>query len=250
MSASQTIEVICRICGQPLTLSAVPDDVGEPLRSTLLQLAERATHDSCAASHRNNKLQQERIRLLELRTQAWGGICPPLYQNTDSSRLPVAQRMAEKFAQAVAWSYGPKGLGLFGSTGGGKTRTAYLVLEREFIDGKSIVAVTHTEFSGQATRLAVSDRKGEQQRWLKLMKSADILFIDDLGKSRFTTAAGDAKHAEEALWDVCEHRWQQMLPLFFTCNFRDGDALAAAMSDDKGQAFVRRLREFCIIIPF
>lgn len=245
-----TIEVVCRICGQPLTLPSPDVEAESTLGRQLMSLAANTVHEACQRSHRSNQLEQERIRLLELRTQAWGGICPPLYQNTDPERLEIKRKAPHKFAEAMAWSYGPNGLGFFGTTGGGKTRTAYLVLHREFLTGRTVAAMTHTEFTSTATRLAMSDRKGEQARWLRLMKSADILFIDDLGKSRFTTASGDAKHGEEALWDIAEHRWSHLLPLFFTCNFADGNALAGAMTEDKGQAFVRRLREFCTIIPF
>jgi len=248
-ATAATIEVVCRICGQPLTLPA-PEETESALGRQLLGLAQNAVHEACQQSHQANRLEQERIRLLELRTQAWVGICPPLYQNTDAERLAIKRKAPQKFADAMGWSYGPKGLGFFGTTGGGKTRTAYLVLHREHLNGRAVAAMTHTEFTSTATRLALSDRKGEQQRWLRLMKTVDILFVDDLGKSRFTTASGDAKHGEEALWDIAEHRWSHLLPLFFTCNFADGNALAGAMSDDKGQAFVRRLREFCTIIPF
>lgn len=248
--SADTIEVICRICGQPLTLPGLGEQHDTPLGATLLRLAQSSVHAACGDSFRSNKLQQEETRLLELRSQAWGGICPPLFQNTDPTRLRIAKQFPKAFNDALGWAYGSHGLGCFGTTGGGKTRCIYLVLHRQFLAGKSVVAMTHTEFSGHATRLAMSDRKGERERWLSLLKRVDILFVDDLGKSRFTTADGGAKHGEEVLWDVCEYRWQHLLPFFFTCNFSDGDALAASMSEDKGQPFVRRLREFCNIIPF
>jgi DNA replication protein DnaC len=249
--SDQTIEVICRICGQPLTVQAPGlDECEGALRETLLRMATNATHEPCLRSFQSNRLEQERIALAELRTQAWGGICPPLYQHTDPARLRVSTDKPERFRSAVEWAYGPKGLGLFGTSGGGKTRTIYIVLKREFVAGRSIAAMTHTEFSGEAVRMARSDFKGEQDRWLRLMKRVDILFLDDLGKSRFTNGSGESKHAEEVLWDVAEYRFTNLLPFFFSCNLRDGDALAGSMSDDKGKPFVRRLREFCEILPF
>lgn len=251
MTAAPTIEVVCRICGQPLKLSAPGLEMAdEQVRHVLMRHAGNVVHNDCDRLFRDAQKEKERIRLIELRTQTWGAICPPLYQNTDPKRLAINQKAPHKFESAMAWGYGPKGLGLFGTSGGGKTRTVYLLLHREHLAGRSVVAITHTEFTGQANRLAFSNDKTEQLRWIRTLKTADVLFIDDLGKSRFTTADGGAKAGEETLWDVCESRWQNLLPFLFTCNLPNGGALADAMSDDKGKAFLRRLREFCTIVPF
>jgi len=242
------ITVQCRHCRQPLTLAGA--DVGdEKMQDILRKLSKHAGHDGCVAKARELERLAEEKRAHAERMEEWKGVCPSLCLATDPAKLPFALQYPDKFAQAMAWEYGPTGLGFFGSTGGGKTRAMYLLIRSLFLSGRSVEAMTHPEFSATAVRLAVEGYKGEQSRWMRDLKRADILFIDDLGKSRFTTADGSAKHGEEALWDVCEHRWQQQKPFFFTCNKRNGDELAASMSEDKGQPFLRRLREFCKIIP-
>lgn len=242
------ITVQCRHCGKPLTLDCL-DAQDSQMQNILLELSKHAGHDECISKVREQARQEREAEMRGARMVQWREVCPPLYLDTDPAKLPFALQYPEKFSQAMSWNYGPTGLGFFGNTGGGKTRAMYLLLRSLYISGRSVEAMTHPEFSATAVRLAVEGYKGEQSRWMRDLKHADILFIDDLGKSRFTTADGSAKHGEEALWDVCEHRWQQRKPFFFTCNKRNGDELAASMSDDKGQPFLRRLREFCKIIP-
>ena len=249
MSNPNSIQTICKHCGQPVILKDLSDVEDGPMKKVLLNLAKTACHTACVEVALEKARAEEEIARRNARLKEWLQICPSLYASTEESKLPFAKQYPEKFQQAMAWKFGPTGLGFFGETGGGKTRAMYLLLRSLYVCGFSVEAMTHPEFSATAVRLAVEGYKGEQSRWVRDLKRADILFIDDLGKSRFTTADGSAKHAEEALWDICENRWQNRKPFFFTCNKRNGDELAASMSEDKGQPFLRRLREFCKIIP-
>jgi DNA replication protein DnaC len=84
---------------------------------------------------------------------------------------------------------------------------------------------------------------------MKMLSKCDILFIDDLGKSKFQTFDGTGKAAEEFLFDLVNDRMAAMKPCVFTCN-KDGETLKASMSEDRGEPFLRRLRESCVSVNF
>lgn len=173
----------------------------------------------------------------EARLANWCAICPPAYQNSESALIP--DQAAHE--QVLKWEFGAKGLMLFGPTGRGKTRSMFMLLRQQFEQFKSVLYFSHTDFSGRVISM-MNDRRAAD-RWLALLVRVDVLFIDDLGKSKFITNDGGAKHSEEILFDVFEKRIGQKLPTMFTSNF-DGRTLQEQMSPDRGEPFIRRLREF------
>jgi DNA replication protein DnaC len=169
------------------------------------------------------------------RTERFKETCPSLFQESDPKRL------GKPFADAQVWKYGPKGLMLFGATGNGKTRAAWALIRRLMIEeGREVMVFDSTSFGHAMERAYAEGRAAE------LMESAakvELLFLDDFGKLKLT------ERAEAELFGIIDRRMAWQLPCIITTNDH-GESLAARLTDNRGPALVRRLREFCQVIQF
>jgi len=172
------------------------------------------------------------------RIDKFSKICPPLYQATEVGRLPQRQ-----LGLAMAWQYGPRGLILLGETGVGKTRAAWMLLKRVLVEDKKEHAFLWFDAIGFGHAIAKHYRLEDAEDWLARVAAIPLLFFDDLGKLKLT------ERAEVELFGVIEKRCAAELPLIVTTN-DTGDSLAARMTDIRGPAMIRRLREFCEPIHF
>lgn len=186
-------------------------------------------------------LQEQRQQERDRRAARFRNLCPPLYQQTDPARLPP-----DKLAAVTAWKYGPKGLLLVGPTGTGKTRCAWLLVRRLFLEERRRVMY----FDGIGWGISVAQAYGEPdttERWLDRLCRADVLFFDDLFKAKMTEAQ------EQALYGVFERRAAWLRPVIATMN-STGDMILARMTDngraDRGEPLLRRMREFCEVVSF
>ncbi len=162
----------------------------------------------------------------------WRFRCPPLYRETDPSRLNQ-----DDLKRIMAWEAKTKGLLLMGETGVGKTRAAYLVLRKHFDAGRQLLTFDATDFGD---RCADAYAQGNGLIWMKGVTEADIVFLDDLGKCKFT------ERTETALFGVIEKRSAHLRPTLVTTNCN-----ADQLSDQLGKTakpLIRRLREFSDII--
>lgn len=164
-------------------------------------------------------------------------LCPPLYANSDPSRLPP------EFKSVQEWTYGPQGLLVLGETGCGKTRSVWMLLRRLMLDPAVDYRVVFFDGVSFGQMLNRKFRREEAEDWLDSLASVDIVFFDDLGKLKLT------ERAEAELFGVIERRCANMKPILATTN-DTGASIAARMTDNRGAAFVRRLREFCRIVQF
>lgn len=165
-------------------------------------------------------------------------ICPKLYLDTDIARLPQ-----KEFTQVMQWELGPRGLLLLGETGKGKTRVAWQAIRKVFSQGKEDISFRWFDCVGFGHELAKHYRTEDAEEWLENTASVDLVFFDDLGKLKLT------ERAEVELFGMVERRFAAMLPIIVTTN-DTGDTLAARMTDNRGPALIRRLREFCDAIQF
>jgi DNA replication protein DnaC len=191
--------------------------------------------DHCRAC-RPQAEEEERQRARQERIEEWPTICPPLYLESDPSRLP-------KLAEVLKWQYGPQGLLLHGETGKGKTRCAWQLLRRLYVEERIGPAVlfTATSFAHEITENF--NAEADPEKWLKRVYGAKVVFFDDFGKCRLT------ERGESELFGIIEERMAAQLPIIATTNFV-GDSLANRMRPDVGSAMVRRLRECCQCIAF
>lgn len=219
---------ICRLCGSGFI---VPEFV-----STYVANLANICPECCEADARERaRLDVEKSNAV--RFQRWQRICPPDFQATDRNRIPCQRQLAA----VMRWDYGPMGLLLFGHSGRGKSRCAWLLLRREFDAGRSIAAMDSASGFDYASRFA--DGTDAASRWLERRCSVDVLLLDDIFKAKLTDSF------EAAIFAVIATRTERRLPLIVTTN-DTGNTLLGRMSQDRGGAMMRRLREFCLPIAF
>ena len=167
----------------------------------------------------------------------WLESCPPLFRQTDPARLPQ-----KALAEVLAWKYSPRGLILYGPTGTGKTRAAFLLLHHLALnDNRSAEVFLAGDFERAVA--VYFGPKGDPDRWLRSLRAVDVLFLDDLGKGKLT------ERAEAELFNLIDMRAAHLKPIIATTNFT-GLALASRVSPDRGPPLLRRLREFCQQVEF
>ena len=165
--------------------------------------------------------------------------CEPLYRESDTSRFP------KKFLTAInEYTVTPQGLGFIGVAGECKTRAMFVLLRRLIMDeGIYCKAVSAIKFAMIcANRFSDNEElKYEAEKRMKAFHSCKVLFIDDLGKNKMT------ERVELELYDLLETRAGKMVPTLWTSN-ADSKEMIAMLSNDRGDAIIRRLVEFSKVI--
>jgi DNA replication protein DnaC len=214
----------CARCKTALTLSS------DPFRYPYC--------DDCAAKiEQEQKAEKEETQRRELaqREELWCQMCPPLYRQTEPSRLPQ-----DALRQVLGWRYGARGLLMLGVTGAGKTRAAWLLLRRIYDEGHKIHAFDALAYGHECARRFLD---GTGERWAQMLATAELVFFDDLGKCPVT------ERVEAELVGLIERRTANLLPVVATTNMT-GAELIKKGSSDRGAPMVRRLREFCESVTF
>lgn len=165
--------------------------------------------------------------------------CPPLFRATDLGRLPDRLRDAAK-----AWVPEPEkhSLLLHGTTGNGKTRTAWWIANRLWAESRTnargfdLCFRTMSQLTDEITSSFSKDMGHESL--MKRLNGVDLLVMDDLGKEKMT-----ARVCAD-LFSIIDHRANYLLPTIVTTNF-NGSGLSNRFEDpEMGVAFVRRLRDY------
>ena len=180
-------------------------------------------------AERARRLEYERGR----RALDWcKTMCPPLYSQFDPAKLPCKPEIIQ---EVMGWQYGPRGLMLYGPTGLGKTRLAYLLLQRLYVDeGRWIMSFTPTQFTQECIKQCLSEDGGAS--WFRELREANITFFDDFGRFKFS------ERVEAEIFNLFEARLSQRRPIILTTNF-GGRTLRSRMSADYRDPFMRRLGE-------
>lgn len=222
----------CNGCGRAIH-THVPYTQEELQNPALLEIINRLSRQrmQCAECYERGQSNQEYYRRQALSRQ-WEEICPLEFRATVISKLPNMSL----YDQAMKWSYGPRGLVLNGSTGKGKSRIGWRLLEREHYLGRSVAFMDGSFGLEYASRYSKS--ASGTFEWLEELSTCKLLLMDDVLKIKLTDSA------ESAIFSIIEHRTTNCLPIIVTTN-DTGDSLLARMSPDRGPAVVRRLREFC-----
>jgi hypothetical protein len=223
---SITVTKYCAQCGTEFTAEILP------------WMADKMIHcETC----RNAGAEAEEARiareLKHRREELWMQLIGEELAATDPSKLPDPS----KLTRIMYWHFGAKGLILHGETGAGKSRCASLLLRREWESRRSISILSSLAGHTYAARYARGADVVEE--WFNKILNADIVFMDDVFKSKLTESF------EAFLFGVIEERTNRRKPIIITVN--DSDAtLAARMSNDRGPAILRRLKDFCDTITF
>jgi len=179
----------------------------------------------------------EQSRKDALNLAFWESV-PPLYQDTEIERLnPILVR------EVLTWEFNPIGIGIRGKSGEQKTRAAVLLLHKMKLAGKSVNFLKATDVAKYAAQQFSNDKELQTEA-LKAIRTAhtcQVLLLDDIGKGRLSPAA------EELLYDLLDKRSERKLPVIWTSNAVQGE-LHQMLSNDRGDAIIRRLSEFSKII--
>ena len=192
--------------------------------------------ECCQRLAAESKTKAEESLRFEL-SKKWQSICPPSFRDTRIELLP----RPEKAQEIMAWNYGKTGVLLHGKTGKGKSRCAWLLCEKVFNSGKSIQvlnALAGFEYAG-----IFEGGARAAQEWIDRRCKCGLLFFDDVFKVKLTDSF------EAAVFAIVDYRIAHELPILATLN-DTGDTLSKRMSEDRGEAFVRRLKEMCVVIQF
>lgn len=163
---------------------------------------------------------------------------PPLYRATDPALIREDVRRAVE-----GYEYSPRGLGFIGKSGAGKTRAAVMILHRLSQEGKTTCFMKATSIT-QLAREKFDDDASTRNTASAMITNAykaDMTLIDDIGKGRLTPTA------EELMFDIIDRRAEQLKPILWTSNM-NAQGIQAAFSEDRGDALIRRLREFTRVI--
>ncbi len=162
--------------------------------------------------------------------ERWLDICvDDEYQRADAKLLP----RPEKWREASAWKFGPKGLVLCGPSRQGKSMTLYLLGKREHFAGRDVVAVSDYRFGHQCTE-AWREFRGE--KWVRRHCECELLLLDDMGKMPLT----DRTLGE--LSCVIEERTANGRPMLITTEYY-GEDLVIRLGKERGWGIVGRLRD-------
>ena len=209
-------------------------------------IAKQRHCDQCTAAEsmrRQSEAQDARRERAERDLQyAWEKICPVEYRATDEGgQTSVARLDADQPAldDIIRHPLGPLGLILRGDTGTGKTRCMYRLLRAYHIQTPrpKIVAMTAGQFDREARDAAGTFTLSA---WFSRLASADVLFIDDLGKGKWSEATS------AQFWELVDDRTRNGRPLFITTN-TSGETLVRTLGlqRDIAEPLLRRLREHC-----
>ena len=170
----------------------------------------------------------------------WMNLCPYEFRlckaegggNTSLERMDTERPQWRKI---LDWKFGHHGLLVRGETGHCKTRAMWRLLRRLFDERRKIVALTSAGFDRECRDAGGNFTLSE---WFKRLAEVDLLFLDDVGKGKWTEAT------EAQIFDLIDERTRNGRPILATTN-DTGETLAARLSDDRGAPLVRRLRDYC-----
>lgn len=215
-----TQRVECRRCKTPV----------EILASLFAQCKQGVLCPACA--EHIEKAEQWRKQMDRMRRR-WLAICPPDFHNTVLDRLP----RQEQTNKALDWCYQARGLNLWGVPQTGKTRTSWLILEREHVNGRRVIAFGPGEFAA-----AMAEHGFNASKWvLSVLFAYDLILFDDIDKLSLTVPG------EKALFSLLDKRARYHRPVIYTGN-ANGEMLKTQFKS--GEALVRRIRDFSQSIHF
>jgi len=197
----------------------------------LEQLHHLISQPICPECSETVRKEQQQLKNRTTRQERWIQLCPDAFRLTVLERLPRQQ----KTNQALEWTFGERGLNLWGLPDTGKTRTCWLILEREHFKGRRVLAFGPGEFDAFYEAI---DKKAE---WIRQISRADLILFDDIDKYGMTY------HAEKAFFALIDMRNRFHRPNLFTGN-SDGEKLSLKFRE--GEAMVRRIRNFAKSIHF
>lgn len=237
----ETVPILCRICKTPVAVELPAE--GSFFREPLERLARAplgVVHNEC---YDQQTATLEAAAILERenrRLTSWKTLCPPEFQK--SLRWKDTKATRANLNKVLNWTYGERGLLVWGDNGLCKTRFMWRLLEREWNAGRTMAAHMHGQWRQMVTTLTFGDQ-GRALSFIESLAKTEILFIDDLGKGRATPAS------EEAFFDLLDSRMRFCRPTLFTSNL-NAESLDRHFSTEFAGSIQRRIIDRCDVVEF
>ena len=177
----------------------------------------------------------------ELEDNMWSWVpvmaMPEEFRATEVSRLPQSLQNTinkDHFVNA-------RSLLLHGPTGLGKTRAAWKILEKWWVNngGPDLMIYTMRKLQNE---LEESHDKGKHSKLINNIISTPMLFLDDLGKEKLTP------RLSADLFAIVDERSVNRRPCLITTNFNSSGIMERFPDSEMGAAFVRRLKDYYEVI--
>ena len=157
---------------------------------------------------------------------------PTAFVDTDISRL------SDNLQKAAGWQPATKAsLLLHGTTGTGKTRMAWTIFNRLWLQNFPDKAVWLP-----MRKLEMAIEKGFEDHKhgavLDYFCTVPLLVFDDLGKERLTA------RMESDLFAILDERTSNLMPTIITTNYNSTTLLERFNNKETGEALMRRIREY------
>lgn len=219
--------VKCIICGTETEVradKACPDDI-------FAMLARSFAHQACIERRSLN----EGADVKGYRAWQCERLVPEEFRKEVRFDFPGSNQT--NLESIMAWEYGPENLWVAGPPGNCKTRFAWQVIKREYIEhNREFEAGTHSRLRARFLT-AMRENNGRDLGNLMLRyTTVPILFVDDFGKGNITDSH------EEWLYEIVDHRYRKGKPIIITAQISPHE-MAGRMREDMGSAIMRRLLE-------
>ena len=152
------------------------------------------------------------------------------FDNFDASDNRRAYEACKRYVDLKVYDQEKNSLIICGSYGTGKTHLAAAIANQVVNKGVSVLFDT---YGGHLERIK-NEFGTTGVTYLNLMRSVDMLILDDVGKEKQT------EWSASVMFDVINHRYESMKPIIITSNFNSGQ-----LEEYFGEACYSRLIEMC-----
>lgn len=153
------------------------------------------------------------------------------FDNFDKSENVQAWESCKKYVDEEMYNKTRNSLMICGAYGTGKTHLAASIANALMDEGVSVLYNTYT---GHLEKLKAEYDTPGTRNYLELMKSVDVLILDDVGKEKQT------EWSESIMFEIINSRYENMLPVIITSNFATNE-----LEGYFGKACYSRLVEMC-----
>ena len=202
----------CTTCGQFATYS--------PILFAGCDLAESLPFycQDCAAEIDQREQEAARARIKARRTDVWVKTIPAKYRETDTAHPGFNRRLWESVNHMDLH----QSIALIGPSGRCKTRVFALLARRAIAQDYFVGWCPANSFQWAAQREFDKDDGPDARRWMKRWNTAPVLFLDDLGKHKWTDTV------ESAFFNLLETRLSNKLPTHWSMNPDPADIVSNA----------------------
>lgn len=205
------------------------------------KLAPQINHQRCIDEFKDRGAMASRLKAQTERAVRYAKACP--FKGERKTNL-FDLKFKDKDAVMSAFHVAKRSVTLIGSTGTGKTRLAWTLIEQPFIEGKSVRVFTHIGLKNTLYEKAKSSQ-AEMAAFVQALVECDVLLIDDLGKADM--ARGDhGLDIEEKTFHILDTRLNDLSRRTIITSNDKGESLVARMTPDRGEPLVRRIRELTV----